>query len=91
MKLQLTEIERGWFRGPADDVIVLNGTTFGFYQVTWNGVPVGSVHLFSVGAVWHAYDADGELIESDDPAPGSDPVRAAVAVCHEYAKTEAAQ
>lgn len=85
MKLTLTDIERGWFKGPADDVIVLEGTTYGVYQVTWNGVTAGSVHLLA--GKWLAYDWSGEPIVSAEKY-WSDPAITAVLVCDRFAAAE---
>ena len=77
MKLALTDIPRPWFTSPADDEIVLEGTTYGVYLVTLNKVTVGSVHLFANAGGWMPYDTDGELIPD---IASNDPARAALHV-----------
>ena len=86
MRLTLTDIDRPWFTSPADDVIVLEGTTYGVYNIYWNKVRVGSVHLFN--GLWHAYTADGVLIDHSNPRIGVDVFIAGVLVCDTYAATQ---
>lgn len=79
MRLTLTDIDRPWFTSPADDEIVLEGTTYGVYQIEWNKVRVGSVHLFK--GHWLAYTIDGDMISDMGTC---DPARAALHVLYRH-------
>ena len=83
MRLTLTDIDAPWFRGNADDVIVMvDDDNDGDYDVIWNGVKVGSVERTIDGFVTRSNDGltfvRGQSRKS--------PIDSALAACERYAE-----